>query len=439
MENIDTLISARRVIPVEPEGLVLDDHSVAIRDGRILSVLPTEEARQRYRADTVTELPDHAVMPGLVNAHTHAAMNLMRGLADDLPLMTWLQEHIWPAEQQHLGPDFVHDGVASACAEMLSGGITCFNDMYFFPEVTARVASQAGMRASLGMIVIDFPSAYAAGPEEYLDKGLALRDSRRGDPLITAVFAPHAPYTVGDEALKRIAMLAGELDAPVHMHIHETAFEVADSIDKTGMRPLQRLHEAGLITPSLMAVHMTQLTDEEITLMAQANAHVIHCPESNLKLASGFCPVHRLLNAGVNVALGTDGAASNNDLDMFGEMRTAAMLAKGVSGDAAALPAARALTMATLSGARALGLEDSIGSLSPGKFADITAIDLSGIDMEPVYHPISQVVYVANREQVSDVWVAGRHLLRNRELTTMNAAKILERVRLWQERLTPQS
>ncbi|MEX0731938.1 MAG: TRZ/ATZ family hydrolase [Aquisalimonadaceae bacterium] len=439
MEHIDTLISARWVIPVEPEGLALDYHSVAIRDGRIVAVLPTDQARQHYSAANVTDLPEHAVIPGLVNAHTHAAMNLMRGLADDLPLMTWLQEHVWPAEQQHVGADFVHDGVSSACAEMLSGGVTCFNDMYFFPEVTARVASQAGMRASVGMIVFDFPSAYGSGPEDYLDKGLALRDSRRGDPLITTVFAPHAPYTVGDDALNRVAVLAGELDAPVHMHVHETAFEVSDSLEKTGLRPLQRLQRFGLITPSLMAVHMTQLTDEEIALMAEANASVIHCPESNLKLASGFCPVQRLLDADVNVALGTDGAASNNDLDMFGEMRTAAMLAKGVAGNAAALPAARALTMATLSGARALGLDDNIGSLVPGKFADVTAIRLSGIDMEPVYHPVSQLVYVANREQVSDVWVAGRHLLRDRELTTINATNVLERVRTWQQRLLPQS
>lgn len=439
MERIDTLINARWVIPVEPEGTVLDHHSVAIRDGRIVAVMPTDQANVRYEPDSTHDLTGHAVIPGLINAHTHAAMNLMRGLADDLPLMTWLQDHVWPAEQQHVGPDFVHDGSSAACAEMLSGGITCFNDMYFFPEVTARVASQAGMRACLGMIVFDFPSAYGSGPEDYLEKGLALRDSRRGDPLINTVFAPHAPYTVGDDALRRVATLADELDTPVHMHVHETAFEVSESLEKTGMRPLERLHQAGLVTPSLRAVHMTQLTDDEIDLLSRANATVIHCPESNLKLASGFCPVQRLLDAHINVALGTDGAASNNDLDMFGEMRTAALLAKGVAGDASALPAARALTMATLSGARALGLEDSIGSLVPGKFADIAAIRFDGIHMEPLYHPVSQLVYVANRDQVTDVWVAGRQLLRDRELTTMNADSILDRIRTWRERLQAQA
>jgi len=435
MERIDSLISARWVIPVEPEGLVLEHHSVAVRDGRILDVLPTAAALKLYAPDNHTDLPRHTLIPGLVNAHTHAAMNLMRGLADDLPLMTWLQEHIWPAEQTHVSAEFVHDGSAAACAEMLMGGITCFNDMYFFPEATARVASQAGMRASVGIIVIDFPSAYAAGPAEYLEKGLAMHDAWHGDPLISTVFAPHAPYTVGDEALERISMLSSELDLPVHMHIHETAHEVSEAEGNLGMRPLQRLHQAGLVTPSLMAVHMTQLNDDEIALLARANASVIHCPESNLKLASGFCPVHKLQQAGINVALGTDSAASNNDLDMLSEMRTAALLAKAVAGDAAALPAPRALTMATLAGARALGLDENIGSLVKGKFADMTAVDMGGITMEPVFNPISQLTYVANRNQVSDVWVAGRQLLRSRALTTINPDNVLERVRNWQQRL----
>ncbi|MCK8515963.1 TRZ/ATZ family hydrolase [Methylonatrum kenyense] len=439
MERIDTLIHGRWVIPVDPDDSVLTDHSVAVNDGRILDILPTEAARERYQADTVVDRGQQAILPGLINAHTHAAMNLMRGLADDLPLMRWLKEHIWPAEQTHVGPEFVHDGTLSACAEMLLGGVTCFNDMYFFPEVTARTASQVGMRASVGMIVIDFPSAYADNPREYLDKGLALRDERRSDPLISTVFAPHAPYTVGDEALQRIATLAGELDAPVHMHVHETAFEVADAEQQHGKRPLARLAEHGLLGPSLMAVHMTQLLDEEIALLAESNSNVVHCPESNLKLASGFCPVQKLLDAGINVALGTDGAASNNDLDMFGEMRTAALLAKGVAGDAAALPAHQALRMATLNGARALGLERDIGSLEIGKFADVIAVDLAGIDTEPLYHPLSQLVYVVNRDRVSDVWVAGRQLVRERALTTINPDELMQRMRGWQQRLQAQA
>ncbi len=434
-EQIETLIHARWVIPVEPDGAVLENHAVAIRDGRVLAVLPSDEATARYAPERQVDLPRHVLMPGLINAHTHAAMNLMRGLADDLPLMEWLQEHIWPAEQRHVSPEFVHDGVESACAEMLRSGVTTFNDMYFFPEVTARVANQVGMRASVGMIVIDFPSAYGEGPDDYLDKGLAMRDQWRDSPLISTVFAPHAPYTVGEAALKRIAMLADELDVPVHMHVHETAFEVEQSVEQTGKRPLQRLQEAGLIGPGFMAVHMTQLTGDEIAAVAQANTSVIHCPESNLKLASGFCPVQALWDAGVNVALGTDGSASNNDLDMLGEMRTAALLAKGVAGNAAALPAAAALRMATLNGARALGLDDITGSIVPGKFADLAAVDLSGLDSEPVYDPLSHLVYSGNRLQVTDTWVAGRQLLRDRQLTTINRDTVLGKVRAWRERI----
>ncbi len=435
MEQIDTLINARWVIPVEPEGTVLDNHSVAIRGGRLVAILPWEAARRRFQPEHVLERRGHAMLPGLVNAHTHAAMTLLRGLADDLPLMTWLQEHIWPAEQEYVGSGFVQDGVEAACAEMIAGGTTTFNDMYFFPEVAARVASQAGMRMAAGMIVIDFPSAYARDADEYLRKGLELRDEWKDDPLISTVFAPHAPYTVGEDRLRRIAVLAGELEAPVHMHVHETAHEVEQSLQQTGERPLRRLIDTGLVTPSLMAVHMTQLLDEEIAEIAQRGASIVHCPESNLKLASGFCPVQRLLDAGINVALGTDGAASNNDLDMFGEIRTAALLGKGVARDAAALPAARVLTMATLNGARALGLEQETGSLVPGKFADLIAVDLSRLETQPVYHPVSQLVYAAGRHHVTDTWIAGRRVLADGALTTLDRDAILGNLNAWQARL----
>ncbi len=433
--EIDTLIEARWVIPVEPDGVVHEDHAVAIDDGRILDLLPSGEARTRYRARTVRELPDHVLIPGLVNAHTHAAMTLLRGLADDLPLMRWLKEHIWPAEARWVGTEFTHDGTQLAMAEMLRGGTTCFNDMYFFPDVAARAASACGMRACVGLIVIDFPSAWAADWEEYLSKGLALHDRYRGDPLIRTAFAPHAPYSVGDAALARIRTLADELDLPVHMHVHETADEVRQSEQEHGMRPLQRLHALGLVSPALLGVHMTQLTEDEIGLLAETGAHVIHCPESNLKLASGFCPVERLAHAGVNVALGTDGAASNNALDLLGEMRSAALLAKAVSGEAAALPAARALRMATLNGARALGLGEEIGSLEPGKAADLVAVHLGELETEPVYHPVSQLVYAAGRHQVTDVWVAGRALLEGRVLTTLDPIPVRERARAWRTRI----
>lgn len=432
---VDTLIHARWVIPVEPDNIVLDHHSLAIQAGRIVGLHPRAQAEQRYQPTEVVELPRHALIPGLVNAHAHSAMSLMRGLADDLPLMQWLQDHIWPAEGRHASAEFCRDGVTLAMAEMLRGGITCFNDMYFFPDVTAQVASRAGMRACVGLILLDFPSPWAQGPDEYLDKAAAVHDSWNNHPLIRTAFGPHAPYTVSDKPLQRMRVLADELDIPIQMHVHETAFEVEQALAQTGQRPLARLHGLGLLTTNFMAVHMTQLTDEEIRLCAETGIHVIHCPESNLKLASGFCPVSKLLTAGVNVALGTDGAASNNDLDLMGEMRCAALLAKAVAGDAAAVPAHMALRMATLNGARALGMADHIGSLEPNKWADLCAIELDRIETQPLYNALSQLVYSAGRHQVSDVWVAGRRLLEDRKLTTLDEAAVLASAHAWGQRL----
>jgi len=435
MRATETLLHARWVIPVEPRGVVLEHHSIAIDEGRIAALLPQEEARRSFQARTEIELDRHALIPGFVNAHTHAAMGLLRGIADDLPLMEWLQQHIWPAEHKWVNQQFIHDGTQLAVAEMLRGGTTCFNDMYFFPEVTARVAAGAGMRVCAGLILVDFPTAYAGGPDEYFAKGLALQDEYKHHPLVRCAFAPHAPYTVSDTPLQRVQVLADELDIPVHMHVHETAVEVSDSVKSCGQRPLQRLQALGLLSPSLLAVHMTQLDDADRQLVADSGATVVHCPESNLKLASGFCQVQKLVDAGVNVALGTDGAASNNDLDMIGEMRSAALLAKAVHGDASALPACDVLRMATLNGARALGLADDTGSLTPGKWADITAVDLGALETRPLYDPVSQLVYSASREQVSDVWVAGHHLLNGRTLTGLDIDEILQRADDWQAKI----
>ncbi len=433
--DADTLIHARWIIPVEPAGKRLEHHALAITDGRILALLPSEEARQQIEATEVVELPGHALIPGLVNAHTHTPMTLFRGLADDLPLMEWLQRHIWPAEQQWVSRDFVAAGSRLAMAEMIRGGTTCFNDMYFFPDVTAQVAHQAGLRAAIGMILIDFPSAWASDSDDYLQRGLALHDQYRNDPLVKVIFAPHAPYSVGDEPLKKVRTLAAELELPVHMHVHETRDEVEQGVASHGLRPLARLDRLGLLAPDLVAVHMTQLEEAEIAKVAEAGVQVVHCPQSNLKLASGFCPVAKLLEAGVNVALGTDGAASNNDLDMLAEMQSAALLAKGVSGDPAALPAFQALEMATLNGARALGLEDQTGSLLPGKQADLCAIDLGALETQPVYDPVSQIVYAAGREQVTHLWVKGIPLMRERQLLTLDQPRILADADQWRQRL----
>jgi len=435
MQDVDTLIHARWVIPVEPDDRVAEHHSIAIVDGRIAALLPTGQARREFDAREVLELGAHALIPGMVNAHTHAAMTLFRGLADDLPLMEWLTKHVWPAEAKWVSPEFVRDGVEHAIAEMLRGGTTCFNDMYFFPAATAQAAETLGMRAVVGMIALDFPSAYAQGADDYLHKGLQLHDQLRHSALVTTAFAPHAPYTVSDAPLEKIRMYADELDRPIHMHVHETAHEVEEAMARFGVRPLERLAQLGLLGPRLLAVHMTQLLDAEIETLARLNVHVVHCPESNLKLASGFCPVHKLLQAGVNVALGTDGAASNNDLDMLGEMRTAALLAKGIAADATALPAHAALRMATLNGARALGLEERIGSIVPGKAADLAAIDLSSIGTQPVYDPVSQLVYSATRDQVTDVWVDGKRLLAARQLTRMHEHELAQKAQAWRDKI----
>ena len=434
--KVDTLIHARWIIPVEPESVTYEHHSLVIDDGRILDLLPTDLALQRYQGNTTEYLDNHVLLPGLINCHTHAAMTLMRGIADDLPLMDWLQNHIWPLEQKWMSEAFVRDGTDLAIAEMIRGGTTCFNDMYFFPDVTAQQAIHNGLRASVGMIIIDFPTVWAQNSDDYIEKGLRLHDQLRHSSLCTTAFAPHAPYTVSDDPLKKIRIFADELDVPIHMHVHETRHEVEQAQQNGGQRPLQRLHELGLINPSFMAVHMTQLTDEDIDLFARSGAHIIHCPESNLKLASGMCPVAQCISAGINVALGTDGAASNNDLDMFGEMRTAALLAKALSGDASAVPAMTALRMATINGAKALGLEHEIGSLTTGKAADVIAVDLSRLETQPVYSPVSACVYSASRQQVSDVWVAGKRLLKQGSLTTINVAELMARISEWQQRLS---
>ncbi len=434
-EKVDLLLHARWIIPVVPENQVLEHHSLAIRDGRIVGLIPTQEAASAFLAETERELPQHALIPGLINSHTHASMSLLRGLADDMPLMTWLNEHIWPAEGRWISEEFIQDGSQLAIAEMLLGGTTCFNDMYFFPDVTGRVADAAGIRAVVGLIAIDFPSVWASDGDEYLHKGLQVHDQFRSRPLIHTAFAPHAPYSVADPVLERIRVLADELDIPIHIHLHETNDEIVQSLQHHDSRPMARLQRLGLLSPSLMAIHMTHLEDSEIETFAASGGHVVHCPESNLKLASGFCPVHRLMQAGINVALGTDGAASNNDLNMFSEMHTAALLGKGVAGDASALPAASALSMATINGARALGLEQETGSLEVGKSADLVAVALDRVGSQPLYHPISQLVYACGREQVDHVWVAGRQLVSDGNLTTLDSDRLLKRAAYWQQKI----
>ena len=433
-QTVDTLIHPGWIVPVVPRAAVLEQHSLAIAGDRIVALLPRQETGQ-ITAKNVLELPGHAIMPGLINSHGHAAMSLLRGFADDQPLMPWLEQHIWPAEAAHVSAGFVRDGVELAIAEMIRSGTTTFSDMYFFPDACAETAQRLGMRCQLTFPVLDAPTVWAQSADEYISKGLALRDDVKHSELVTVGFGPHATYTVSEPNLIKVAILAAELDVPIQIHLHETRGEVLLAVEQNGERPLDSLQRLGLLGPRTQCVHMTDLGDQDIALLAATGAHVVHCPQSNMKLASGACPVDRLLASGVNVALGTDSAASNTDLNLFGEMQSAALLAKLHSQDATALPASTALEMATINGARAMGLESNIGSLEVGKLADLIAVDLSQPETQPLYNPLSQLVYACNGSQVTHSWIGGVEVMNQRQLTHIDLAALGVRTGEWRERI----
>ena len=434
----DIRINARWLIPIEPEAVVLEDQALIIRGNRIASIVSQPEADQRYRTRETVDLPHHVVLPGLINLHGHAAMSLFRGMADDLPLMTWLNDHIWPAEGAFISEAFIADGTQLAMAEMLRTGTTTFSDMYFFPEIAAQNAYDVGMRAQIAFPLLDFPTPWGSGPDDYLNKGAAFIDHWQNNPYIMPAIGPHAPYTVSDAPLKSAIQLSEKTGAAIQIHLHETEFEVQEATETLGQRPVARMAELGLLGPNTQCVHMTQVNEADLKAVAAAGAHVIHCPESNLKLASGLCPVQKLMDGGLNVAIGTDGAASNNDLDLFGELRTAAMIAKVVAGDAAALSAHTALTMATLNGARALGRDHELGSLVAGKLADIIAVDLSDPFLQPVYDPASHLVYSNHGRAVSHSWINGVPQVQDGRLTRIDVADLMLRVESWKERIRNQ-
>ncbi len=435
-EFVDLLLLPRWLIPIEPEGVVLADRAVAVRGGRIVAVEPVSRALARFDAAQCVDLPDHVLIPGFVNTHTHAAMTLLRGYADDMSLMRWLNERIWPAEAKHASAAFVRDGTRLACAEMLRGGVTCFNDMYFYPKAAAEAVLDSGIRAALGLIAIEFPSTYANDADDYLTKGLECRDAFKGERCLSFCMAPHAPYTVSDETFRRIVTFADQLGLPIHLHLHETEHEIAESLTQYGLRPLERMRRLGVLGPNLIAVHAVHLEDHEIATMLALGCHISHCPTSNMKLASGVAPIARARRCGLNIALGTDGAASNNRLDMLQEMRHAALLAKVSSLDPTALSAHEVLRMATLGGATALGLDASIGSIEIGKEADLVAIRMSDFELAPCFDAASHLVYVAGREHVSHVWVAGGAKLAEGRLLQARNSELLELASMWHNRLT---
>jgi 5-methylthioadenosine/S-adenosylhomocysteine deaminase len=433
--DADLIIEARWIATVASNRAVLENHSVIILTGIIVDVLPTLEARKKYAAASLICLDHHVLMPGLINGHTHAAMSLMRGVADDIPLMPWLAQHIWPAEQAVVSERYVQDATLLACAEMLSGGITCFNDMYFYPQATATAVTQAGMRVHLGLLVLDFPSAYASDADDYLQKGFDAHDSWRGNPFISSSIAPHAPYTVSNQTLQKVVTYAEQLGLGIHTHLHETQDEIIQSEAQYGLRPIQRLAEFGLLGPNFVAAHGVHLMVNEIDKLAEYGCHIVHCPSSNLKLASGIAPVTQLLAKGVNVSLGTDGAASNNRMDIFAEMRLSTLLAKGTSGDATALPAYQALEMATINAAKAIGLDHKIGSIEVGKLADLAAVTLDDIVTAPYYDPISHLVYACGREHVTHTWVAGELRYSHGVYANIEPNELKEIINTWQPKL----
>jgi len=433
--EVELIIKSTWIVPVVPRATVLKDYAIIIHEKKILRILPQQEALAQYSAKHIVQLDEHVLIPGLINSHCHAPMALLRGAADDLPLHEWLQDRIWPLEQEFISRKFVADGAELAIAEMIASGTTCFADMYFFPDEVAKTAISANMRVQLASPILDFPSVWAANADEYILKATQTHDQYRNSDLVSTAFGPHSLYTVSDEPLRKIGILADELDIPIHVHIHETKTEIQDSMKSFGIRPLARLKNLGLITPRLVSVHSTHLMDHDIELLSEQGANVVHCPNSNMKLASGICNVSELAHHGVNVALGTDGAASNNRLDMFGEIRTATLLAKVSTEDATSLPAYKALEMATIQGAKALGLEEEIGSLEPGKFADVVAVSLNEFNTLPINDPISHLVYAANSSQVSNVWIGGKSVMRHGGLLTLEKTKIINSALSWQRKI----
>lgn len=429
---IDTVIFARWIVPMDDAPTVLENHALLMNGRTIEAIVPQEKAKD-IQAASVLHLNHHILLPGLINLHGHSAMTLLRGLADDLALMDWLNHHIWPAEGKHVNGDFVYDGTLLAMAEMLRGGTTTVNDMYFYHAAVGKAGLRMGMRTFVGCSILEFPTNYAGNAREYIDKALAERAPFYGDDLVRFVLAPHAPYTVSDETFRQVVDYAEREDMLIHCHIHETEDEVSGSLKEHGVRPLARLDKLGMLNPRLIAAHMVHLTEEEIALVAKRGIHVAHNPASNMKLASGFAPVQALLNAGVNVGLGTDGAASNNKLDMLSDMRLAALIGKGWSRNPTDLPAYQILKMATINGARALHIEDKVGSLQVGKRADVIAVNVEQVETAPMFDAISHLVYAAGREQVSHAWVNGRLLLNERRLTSINENDIIALVAKWQK------
>ena len=434
-KNVSTIISAPWIYTSNIDSELLFNYSLIIKDDKIIDLVTQDKVFDEYEADNTYELADHILIPGLINTHTHAAMNIFKGFADDLPLQEWLNDHIWPAEKKFVGTSFVKDGSVLALSEMIKAGVTTFNDMYFFPDATAEAARELGIRANIGLVVLDFPTNYASDPEDYLLKGFEFRDKWRNDELITTSIAPHAPYSVSDEAFRLVNTYSEELGLNIHLHLHETEWEVADSIKTYGVTPIQRLNNLGIISPSLLAAHCVHLNDQDTAILTKGKVSIAHNPSSNMKLGSGIADVAKMLRQNLNVSLGTDSSASNNKLDIMEEMRLAALLIKGTTKSPELLPASQAIKMATINGAKALGLDLVVGSIEKNKKADLVAIDLSSIENQPIYNPLSTLVYSSSKSDVNYVWIDGEIKLKEKKLVGLDEEYIKQLAKKWQKKL----
>jgi 5-methylthioadenosine/S-adenosylhomocysteine deaminase len=434
-KNASIIISASWIFTSNSEGQLLSDYSIVIENDKIIDLVPQDKVFDEYEANDTYQLTDHILIPGLINTHTHAAMSLFKGFADDLPLQDWLNDYIWPAEKEFINSSFVKDGSILALSEMIKSGVTTFNDMYFFPDATAEAVKELGVRSNIGLVVLDFPTNYATDPEDYLLKGFEFRDKWRNEELITTSIAPHAPYSVSDEAFTLINTYSEELSINIHTHLHETQWEIEDSIEKYGITPVQRLNNLGIIGPSLMAVHCVHLNDQDMATLAKNKVSIVHNPSSNMKLGSGISDIAKMLKQNLNISLGTDSSASNNRIDIMEEMRLAALLIKGSTKSPESFSANEAIKMATINGAKALGLESIIGSIEKNKKADLVAIDLNSIENQPIYNPLTTLVYSSSRSDVSYVWIDGEIKLKDKKLVKIDEERIIQLAKKWQRKL----
>lgn len=435
MQSVDFILCGDYILTMNDYMDVITDGAIAVDGDRIVDLDKKTEILRKYTSKRTVEGRNRVLLPGLINTHTHAAMVYFRGLADDLPLKEWLEGHIWPAENHWLGPEFISDATELACLEMLKAGITTYNDMYFFGSSAALSAKKIGMRAVLGAGILDFPSASAKNAEEYLLNAENFSKEWKGDELIIPSIAPHAVYTCSSETFKKAKRLAERLGLYLHIHLSETEWEVKDSLSRFGKRPVEYLYDIGFLDSNVLAAHCVWLSDNEINIISEMKVGVSHCIESNLKLASGIAPVVKLINSNVKVSFGTDSAASNNDLNILGEMSTASKVHKAINNDPTVLDSKTVVKMATRWAAEVLGISDKIGTIEKGKIADVISINLKSPHLVPLYDIYSHIVYAAQPSDIEMVMVNGKMVVNNGRLLTADEDEILSKALRWGERI----